>query len=73
MIYRVNYRYNYEQAEAAKFYNYIFGYQPPIWKELSIRFLQDRVHNFEYYLGDGVGKSFVKMGANQVTFDASFS
>ncbi|HEY9690685.1 MAG TPA: hypothetical protein V6D15_00600 [Oculatellaceae cyanobacterium] len=69
---RVDYRYNYEQADATKFYNYIFGYQPSIWKELSNRFEQDTVHNFEYCLGDGVGNSFIKMGANQVTFDASF-
>ena len=67
-----NYRYNYGQAEATKFYNYIFGYQPPIWKELSNRFEQDTVHNFEYCLGDGVGNSFLIGGAAQITFDASF-
>ena len=63
---------NYNRAVAAKFYNYIFGYQFPIWKELSIRFVEDTVHDFEYCLGDGVGNSFTRWGYKQFTDDASF-
>jgi hypothetical protein len=55
--------YNYEQAEASKFFNYIFGYQPPIWKELSDRFTgNETVHDYEYCLGDGVATTFERYG-----------
>ena len=62
---------NYNQATAAKFYNYIFGYQPPVWKELSWHVLTEGLRDYEYCLGDGVSTYFWVGGADQATFDAS--
>jgi hypothetical protein len=60
--------YNYEQAEAAKFYNYIFGYKPPIWQEISDKFSgNETIHDYEYCLGDGVATSFQRYGYQQLT------
>ncbi|HEY9692257.1 MAG TPA: hypothetical protein V6D15_08640 [Oculatellaceae cyanobacterium] len=63
--------YNYDQAAAAKFYNYIFGYQPPAWNELSRRFGGETIYDYQYCLGDGVGNSFGRWGYKQFTDDAS--
>lgn len=65
---------NYSQAEAAKFYNYIFGYQPPIWQELSAKFGgNETVYFYEYCLGDGVATSFDRYGYKQFTDSATLS
>ena len=64
---------NYNQAEAAKFYNYIFGYQPPVWKQLSWRVLTEGLSSNEYCLGDGVGTYFLVGGPTQATPDAILS
>jgi hypothetical protein len=66
--------YNYDQAEASKFYNYIFGYQPSIWKELSAKFGgNETVYFYEYCLGDGVATSFDRYGYKQFTDSATLS
>jgi len=58
--------FTYDQPEAAKFFQYVFGYQPPIWQELSVKFTgNETIHDYKYCLGDGVGTSFTRMGANQ--------
>ena len=64
--------YNYQQTDAAKFYNYIFGYQPPLWQELSRHFGGETIYDYEYCLGDGVGNSFGRYGYKQFTDSASF-
>ena len=65
--------YNYEQAVASKFYKYIFGYRPPIWKELSARFTgNETVYDYVYCLGDGVATSFGRYGYKQFTDFANF-
>ncbi|MDZ8054825.1 MAG: hypothetical protein RMX68_008795 [Aulosira sp. ZfuVER01] len=66
--------YNYDKAEASKFYNYIFGYQPPIWKELSAKFGgNETMYSYEYCLGDGVATSFERYGYKQFTDSATLS
>lgn len=66
--------YNYSQAEARKFYNYIFGYQPPLWQELSAKFGgNETVYLYEYCLGDGVATSFMRYGYKQWTDSATLS
>ncbi len=66
--------YNYDKPEATKFYNYIFGYQPPIWKELSAQFGgNETVYFYEYCLGDGVATSFERYGYKQFTDSATLS
>lgn len=65
---------NYGQAEAIKFYNYIFQYQPPIWQELSAKFGgNETVYFYEYCLGDGVATSFERYGYKQFTDYATLS
>lgn len=65
---------NYDRAEAAKFYNYIFGYQPSIWQELSTKFGgNETVYFYEYCLGDGVATSFGRYGYKQFTDAATLS
>lgn len=64
--YRGNF--NYDKGEAVKFYKYIFGYQPPIWQELSAKFGgNETVYFYEYCLGDGVATSFGRYGYKQFT------
>ncbi|BAY92883.1 MULTISPECIES: hypothetical protein [unclassified Tolypothrix] len=66
--------YNYDKAEATKFYNYIFGYQPPIWKELSAKFSgNETIYFYEYCLGDGVATNFERYGYKQFTDSATLS
>lgn len=66
--------YNYDKVEASKFYNYIFGYQPPIWKELSAKFGgNETVYFYDYCLGDGVATSFERYGYKQFTDSATLS
>ncbi|MFN6568609.1 hypothetical protein [Dendronalium sp. ChiSLP03b] len=65
---------NYGQVEATKFYNYIFGYQPLIWQELSAKFGgNETVYFYEYCLGDGVATSFDRYGYKQFTDSATLS
>jgi len=66
--------YNYDKAEATKFYNYIFGYQPPIWKELLAKFSgNETIYFYKYCLGDGVATSFDRYGYKQFTDSATLS
>ncbi|BAY63951.1 hypothetical protein NIES22_40410 [Calothrix brevissima NIES-22] len=66
--------YNYDKAQASKFYNYIFGYQPPIWQELSSKFSgNETVYFYEYCLGDGVATNFMRYGYKQFTDSATLS
>lgn len=65
--------YNYNQETAFKFYEYIFGYQPPVWKLISDKFSgNETIHDLEYCLGDGVATSFTQWGYKQVTDYAIF-
>lgn len=65
---------NYGQAEAAKFYNYIFEYQLPIWQELAAKFRgNETVYFYEHCLGDGVATSFEKYGYHQFTNSATLA
>lgn len=58
--------FTYDQAEAAKFFQFVFGYQPPTWQELSVKFTgNETIHDYQYCLGDGVGTSFTRMGYKQ--------
>jgi len=64
--------YNYEGRNAAKFFEYIFGYEPPDWREISSKFTgNETVYDYEYCLGDGVGTRFTRWGYKQVTDDAT--
>ncbi|MEH1943678.1 MAG: hypothetical protein V7L01_26140 [Nostoc sp.] len=66
--------YNYDRAEAAKFYNYIFSYQPSIWQKLSDKFGgNETIYFYEYCLGDGVATSFERYGYKQFTDSATLS
>lgn len=66
--------YNYGKVEAAKFYNYISGYQPPIWQELSAKFGgNETVYLYEFCLGDGVATSFETYGYKQFTDSATLA
>ena len=66
--------YNYDQAEAAKFYNYIFSYQAPAWQELSAKFAgNENIYFYEYSLGDGFAPSFDRYGYKQFTDSATLS
>ncbi len=66
--------YNYGQAEAVKFYNYIFGYKPPVWQKLSEKFSgNETIYFYEYCLGDGVATSFDISGYQQLTDSATLS
>lgn len=66
--------YNYDQAEAVKFYNYIFSYKPPIWQKLSAKFGgNETIYFYEYCLGDGVATSFDRYGYKQFTDSATLS
>lgn len=50
----------------SKFYNYIFGYEPSVWKQLSSKFSgNETIYVYEYCLGDGVATQFSMGGANQ--------
>lgn len=65
---------NYGKPAAVKFYNYIFGYQPPSWQELSSKFGgNETVYDYEYCLGDGVLTSFQRYGYQQLTDSATLS
>ncbi len=58
--------FTYDQPEAAKFFQYVFGYQPPTWQELSTKFTGNTtIHDYEYCLGDGIATSFTRMGYKQ--------
>jgi hypothetical protein len=49
-----------------KFYNYIFGYKPSVWKQLSSKFSgNETIYDYEYCLGDGVATQFSMGGADQ--------
>ena len=64
--------FTYEPADAAKFFNYIFGYQPPTWVQLSHESTGiDTVYNIEACLGDGVATDFTRMGAAQFVLGAN--
>ncbi|BAZ39209.1 hypothetical protein NIES4101_51610 [Calothrix sp. NIES-4101] len=66
--------YNYDQSVAAKFYNYIFGYQPPIWREITTKFSgNETIYFYEYCLGDGVVTSFDRYGYKQFTDSATLT
>ncbi len=66
--------YNYDQAESKKFFNYIFGYQAPVWQELSAKFGgNETVYSYEYCLGDGVATSFDRYGYKQYTDTATLA
>lgn len=59
---------NYDKDTAFKFFNYIFGYEPPVWKELSSKFTgNETIYDYVYCLGDGVATSFTRYGYKQVT------
>jgi len=65
--------YNFVQSTAAKFFQYIFGYEPPEWRELSSKFTgNETIYDHQYCLGDGVAVSFITYGYKQVTDDATF-
>jgi hypothetical protein len=50
----------------SKFYNYIFGYKPSVWKQLSSKFSgNETIYDYEYCLGDGVATKFSMGGADQ--------
>lgn len=58
--------FTYDQPEAAKFFQYVFGYQPPTWQELSTKFTGNTtIYDYEYCLGDGIATSFTRMGYKQ--------
>lgn len=58
--------FTYDQPEVAKFFQFVFGYQPPTWQELSVKFTgNETIHDYQYCLGDGVGTSFTRMGYKQ--------
>lgn len=59
--------FTYGQPEASRFYQYVFGYRPPIWKFLSSRFTgNETIHDYIFCLGDGVSTGFTIGGAAQV-------
>ena len=59
--------FEYGQSEASRFYEYIFGYRPPIWKLLASRFSgNETIYSYDFCLGDGVSTGFVIGGAAQV-------
>lgn len=47
-----SYSFVYNKAEAKKFFNYIFGYNPPTWKLISSQGVE--ILERKYCLGDGV-------------------
>lgn len=50
----------------SRFYNYIFGYQPSVWKQISSKFSgNETIYDYQYCLGDGVATQFSMGGANQ--------
>ncbi len=58
--------FTYGQNEASKFFQYVFGYQPPTWQEQSRQFTgNETIYEYEYCLGDGVATSFMQMGYKQ--------
>lgn len=58
--------FTYGQSEATKFFQHVFGYQPPVWQELSRQFTGNAtIAEYEYCLGDGVATSFTQMGYKQ--------
>lgn len=58
--------FTYGQREAARFFQYVFGYQPPIWNLVSDRFTgNETIHDYVYCLGDGVATGFTLGGAQQ--------
>ncbi|WP_427157083.1 hypothetical protein ACQFX9_16870 [Aliinostoc sp. HNIBRCY26] len=66
--------YNYDQYLATKFYQYLFGYQPPIWHELTAKFSgNETIYFYEYCLGDGVATSFERYGYKQFTDTATLT
>lgn len=66
--------YNYNQESAAKFYKYIFGYQPPVWQELTAKFSgNETIYFYKYCLGDGVATSFERYGYKQFTDSATLA
>lgn len=60
--------FDYGQAEATKFFNYIFGYQPPIWKPIPLPFGGGGHEGFidnKACLGDGVATFFISYRLGQ--------
>lgn len=58
--------FTYDSEQASKFYEYIFGYKPPIWKQLSAKFTgNETIYDYVYCLGDGVATSFTLGGYKQ--------
>ena len=58
--------FSYDRAEASRFYEYIFGYRPSIWQQISAEFTgNETIYNYEYCLGDGVATRFTLGGWRQ--------
>ncbi len=54
-----NKQFSYDKNKAAKFFAYVFGYQPPIWKDITPPFSGgEGFKNYTFCLGDGVATSF---------------
>jgi hypothetical protein len=50
----------YNQAEATAFFKYVFGYEPPVWKEMPVPLVgHEGYSDHKYCLGDGVATSFI--------------
>ncbi|WP_201324701.1 hypothetical protein [Pseudanabaena sp. lw0831] len=56
----------FDLATISRFYNYIFGYQPSIFKRLARQFSgNETIATYQYCLGDGVAASFTLGGYKQ--------
>ena len=58
--------FTYDGKQASKFYEYIFGYKPPIWQEIAHKFTgNETIYQYTYCLGDGVATNFILGGYKQ--------
>jgi hypothetical protein len=58
--------FTYGRAEASRLYEYIFGYRPSIWQQISSEFTgNETIYDYEYCLGDGVATRFTLAGWRQ--------
>ncbi|MGI0492209.1 hypothetical protein ACN4EG_10370 [Alkalinema pantanalense CENA528] len=58
--------FTYNSSDAAKFFEFIFGYRPAIHKPLFDRFTgNETIHDYVDCLGDGVATAYTIGGANQ--------
>ncbi|HEY9669993.1 MAG TPA: hypothetical protein V6D11_00930 [Waterburya sp.] len=67
-------QFSYNKDKAAKFFAYIFGYNPSIWKDITPPFSGgEGFKNYTFCLGDGVATSFTSYRLGEDNISLSYN